>query len=108
MDNLLTPDYAMHMNTLESTFRAYRTISRPCWGVSRWRFVHGDMLRRRQVVLRYTFYRHPSRRVHGLPCHWKASSRGGDTDQRIVDGRIAEEWEVFDAATMFRFQMGMA
>ena len=109
MDDLLTPNYAMHMNTLEFDLQGYKNYQPSVLGAfPDGRFVTEDMLAEgNRVVLRYTFYGTHRGEFMGLPATGKQVRVGGILISRIVDGRIAEEWEVFDAATMFR-QLGMA
>jgi len=109
MDDLLTPDYAMHMNALEFDLQGYKNYQPSVLGAfTDGRFVMEDLLAEGdRVVLRYTFYGTHRGEFMGLPATGKQVRVGGILISRIVDGRIAEEWEVFDAATMFR-QLGMA
>jgi SnoaL-like polyketide cyclase len=55
-----------------------------------------------RVAWRYSFYGTHHGEFMGLPATGKQLRVSGILISRIAADRIAEEWEIFDAATMFR------
>ncbi|MBE3065299.1 MAG: ester cyclase [Spirochaetes bacterium] len=103
-DELLAPNYAMHMNAANFDLEGYKQFQPSVLGAfpdGRW--VIEDMVAEGdRVAWRYSFYGTHLGEFMGLPATGKQLRVSGILISRIAHGRIAEEWEIFDAATMFR------
>ena len=104
MDELLTPTYVLHMNADHFDLQGYKQFQPSVLAAfpdGRW--VIEDMVAEGdRVALRYSFYGTHQGEFMGLPATGRQLRANGILISRITDGRIAEEWEIFDAATMFR------
>ena len=107
MDELLLPSYVLHMNADNFDLRGYKQFQPSVLAAfpdGRW--VIEDMVAEGdRVAWRYSFYGTHLGEFMGLPATGKQLRLSGILISRIADGRIAEEWEIFDAAGMFR-QLG--
>jgi len=107
MDELLAPNYVLHMNRDNIDLQGYKQFQPSVLAAfpdGRW--VIEDMVAEGdRVAWRYSFYGTHLGEFMGLPATGKQLRLSGILISRIADGRIAEEWEIFDAAGMFR-QLG--
>ena len=107
MDELLAPSYVLHMNADDFDLQAYKQFQPSVLAAfpdGRW--VIEDMVAEGdRVAWRYSFYGTHLGEFMGLPATGKQLHLIGMVVSRIAGGRIAEEWEIFDAAGMFR-QLG--
>jgi len=108
MDELLAPSYALHMNADNFDLQGYKQFQPSVLAAfpdGRWAIedmvAEGD-----RVAWRYSFYGTHLGEFMGLPATGKQLRGIGMVVSRIAGGRIAEEWEIYDAAGMFR-QLGV-
>ena len=108
LDGLLAADYVLHEPSLgELNLQAYKRFQPSVLAAfpdGHW--VIEDMVAEDdKVAWRWTFCGTHLGEFMGIPATDKQIRLSGTVISRIADGKVAEEWEIFDAAGMLR-QLG--
>jgi steroid delta-isomerase-like uncharacterized protein len=104
MDELLAPNYVMHMNADNFDLQGYKQFQPSVLaGFPDGHWVIEDMVAEGdRVAWRYSFYGTHLGEFMGLPATGKQLRLSGILVSRIAGGRIAEEWEIYDAMGMMQ------